>query len=363
MKWQRIFGLGFAFAVASAAAAPPAGPALPPASVAALADYGRTGDPLAFDRAVATVERTTAPDMDGAIGLRVRLLEALAPHFRASWDLARPPVLPFRAEPPPGFDSGTAPEAVEDPDVRAAYEARIASLRAASARQSVQRRIRAETAVVAELCAYLPGDPAETLARSLAGRAVPPAMASLALRDALSRRPDSAAAESGPSPAIEALLRSLSRYAVASFKPSLPAFREPAERARTALAGGSEPSAVLRELFDALVAVRAPKGGRALAAYARDKARFLFASDPPLRLAAPEAFAAECAAVRDELSERLSSMPAEMLPGELCAVLENALYALGAETEPKNRSGFREHNETTNNTGDIPHGRNAHESF
>ena len=185
-------------------------------------------------------------------------------------------------------------------------------------------------------------------------------MASLALRGALSRRPSVLPAEM--SPELEDLLRALSRHAVASFRPALPAFREPAERARAALAGGTEPSAVLRELFDALAAARAPKGGRALAAYARDKARFLVASGPPLRLAAPEAFAAECAAVRDELSERLSSMPAEMLPGELCAVLENALYALGAETAPKCQAGFREHNETTNNTGDTSHGRNTDES-
>ena len=319
-------------------AAPPAGPALPPASVAALADYGRTGDPLAFDRAVAAVERTTAPDMDGAIGLRVRLLEALAPHFRASWDLSRPPALPFRAAPPPGFDSGISPEAVEDPDARAAYEARIASLRTAAARQSVQRRIRAELAVVAELCSYRPGDPAETLARHLAGRAVPPAMASLALRDALSRRPDSAASESGPSPALDALLRSLSRYAVASFKPALPAFREPAGRARTALAGGAEPDVVMRELFDALATVRAPEDGRAFAAYARDKARFLFSSAPPLRLAAPEVFAAECAALRTELNSALSSLPKEGSHAKHRDVLHDAIWILDAlESAQKER--------------------------
>lgn len=347
-----------ATAASPSTAEPP--PALPRAAATAIAEYARSGDPLAIGRAVAAVERTTAPDMDGAIALRVRLLEALAPHFRASWDLSRPPRLPFRAEPPPGFDSGVAPESVEDPGERADYERRIAELRASSAAQSVQRRIRAEIDVVAELCSYLPGDPADTLARHLKGRSVPPGMASLALRGALSRRPASVSGKT--SPELRSLLGTLSRHAVSSFRPALPAFREPSERARAELAGGTEPSTVLRELFDALAAVRAPKGGRALAAYARDKARFLFVSDPPLRIAVPEAFATECAAVRDELSERLLSMPAEMLPGELCAVLENALYALGAETAPKCQAGFREHNETTNNTGDTSHGRNTDES-
>lgn len=319
-----------ATAASPSTAKPP--PALPRAAESAIAEYARSGDPLAIGRAVAAVERTTAPDMDGAIALRVRLLEALAPHFRGSWDLSRPPRLPLRAEPPPGFDSGIAPESVEDPEARAAYERRIAELRKASAAQSVQRRIRAEIGVVAELCSYLPGDPADTLARHLKGRLIPPGMASLALRGALSRRPSVLPPE--PSAEFEDLLRSLSRHAVASFRPALPAFQEPAERARAALAGGAEPSAALRDLFDALAAVRAPKGGRALAAYARDKARFLVASDPSLRLAAPETFAAERDAVRAELSERLSLLPEEMRSSSLCEALENALYALGAETGP-----------------------------
>ena len=344
-----------------AAAASPS-PALPREAASALAEFAKGGDPLAIGRAVAAVERTTAPDMDGAISLRVRLLEALAPHFRASWDLSRPPRLPFRAEPPPGFDSGVAPESAEDPGERAAYERRIAELRASSAAQSVQRRIRAEIDVVAELCSYLPGDPADTLARHLKGRSVPPGMASLALRGALSRRPASVSGVA--SPELRSLLGALSRHAVSSFRPALPAFREPAERARAELSGGTEPSAVLRELFDALAAVRAPKGGRALAAYARDKARFLVASDPPLRLAAPEAFAAECAAVRAELSERLSLLPKENgTDNGLCEALENAHYALGAETGPTIGAGSRERNETTNKTGDKSHGRNIDESF
>lgn len=301
-------------------------PDLPSGVRKELAEYGRTKDWMALERAIAAVESETAPDMDGAIRLRIRFLEALAP------------LVPKLEEPKPPRPG--------DPD------------------RLVRWRIRTWLDTLAVLCTCLPGRPADVLAERLDTTAVPPEFASCALRAAFRRSEPTGEGPGSPrSPSLERLLSSISRHAVASFRPALPAFREPAERARAALAGGAEPSAALRDLFDALAAVRAPKGGRALAAYARDKARFLVASDPPLRLAAPEAFAAECAAVRDELSERLSSMPAEMLPGELCAVLENALYALGAETEPKNRSGFREHNETTNNTGDIPHGRNAHESF
>ena len=301
-------------------------PNLPLAVRKELVEYGRTKDWMAFERAIAAVESETAPDMDGAIRLRIRFLEAIAPLVGSLGEPERPL---------PGH-----------PD------------------RLVRWRIRTWVDTLAVLCTCMPGSPADVLAERLEKSSVPPEFAACALRAAFRRTELDAKDPSHPcGPALKRLLRTISRHAVSSFRPALPAFREPAERARAELAGGTEPSAVLRELFDALAAVRAPKGGRALAAYARDKTRFLVASDPPLRLAAPEAFAAECAAVRDELSERLSSMPAEMLPGELCAILENALYALGAETEPKNRSGFREHNETTNNTGDIPHGRNAHESF
>src|ERR1043166_8453157 len=111
-------------------------------AVKSLQEFDVTKNPDYLAKAIATVERQEAKTIEDATALRVALLQKLAPYYDPAYDTNPPPAVKFSVMPPPGYDSGVAPEHVTDPKERAEYEKRIQENRAKSQRHRTQTAIR-----------------------------------------------------------------------------------------------------------------------------------------------------------------------------------------------------------------------------